>query len=60
MYYVYILKSINFPDQTYVGFTKNLTQRLQAHNAGNSIYTAKYKPLGILFNSFFLARKLFF
>lgn len=47
MYYVYILKSINFPDQLYVGYTNNLTNRLKTHNAGNSIYTAKYKPLAL-------------
>ena len=43
-YYVYILRSISFPDQTYIGYTKNLTDRLKTHNAGNSNYTSKYIP----------------
>ncbi len=44
MYYVYILKSINFPEKFYVGYTNNLKQRLIIHNEGKSTYTAKYKP----------------
>ena len=44
MFYVYILKSIQFPDQIYIGYTKNLSQRLKAHNDGFSTYTSKYKP----------------
>lgn len=43
-YYVYILKSINYPDQLYVGRTKNLKQRLGEHNGGESLHTAKYRP----------------
>lgn len=43
MYYVYILRSINF-DQTYVGFTKDLKKRFADHNAGRSGHTKKYKP----------------
>ncbi len=44
MYYVYLLRSIPNPDQTYVGFTENLKTRLTAHNQGQSPHTAKYKP----------------
>ncbi len=44
MYYVYIIKSINFPDQAYIGYTTNLLERLETHNSGGSIHTAKYKP----------------
>ena len=44
MYYVYILKSINFPDNIYVGYTINLKKRLETHNSGNSIHTAKSRP----------------
>ena len=43
-YFVYILKSINFPNKTYIGFTNNLNNRLKEHNSGKSIYTNKYKP----------------
>ena len=43
MYYVYILRSINF-DQIYTGFTKDLKTRLIDHNAGRSKHTKKYRP----------------
>ena len=48
MKYVYILKSISHPDQSYVGITSNLKKRLQAHNEGKSPHTSKYKPWKII------------
>jgi putative endonuclease len=42
--YVYLLESIPSPIRTYVGMTGDLKSRLAAHNAGQSIHTAKYKP----------------
>ncbi len=33
-YYVYMLKSINKNNQTYVGYTKNLSKRIRLHNSG--------------------------
>ncbi len=44
MYYVYVIRSINDPDQIYVGRTTNLAKRLSNHNAGTSPHTKKYKP----------------
>ncbi len=44
MYYVYILRSVNFPKQTYRGYTEDLKARIKAHNAGKSTHTAKYLP----------------
>jgi len=44
MYYVYLLKSISSPDQTYVGFTEDLKARIKVHNAGGSKHTAKFLP----------------
>jgi len=44
MYYVYLLKSLHFPDKIYVGYTADLKKRFATHNAGGSIHTAKYKP----------------
>lgn len=44
MHYVYLIKSINFPELHYVGYTINLNQRLETHNSGGSIHTAKYRP----------------
>jgi putative endonuclease len=44
MKYVYLLQSLSVPTQRYVGVTTNLEERLQAHNAGSSLYTSKYRP----------------
>ena len=33
-YYVYMLKSINQKPVTYVGYTKNLKNRIKLHNTG--------------------------
>jgi len=44
MYYVYFLKSINYPDQIYIGYTNNLKERFQKHNNGGCTHTSKYKP----------------
>jgi putative endonuclease len=44
MCYVYILRSLQFPKQMYVGSTSDLRRRLAEHNAGKSIHTNKFKP----------------
>ncbi len=44
LYYVYLIRSIPRPDQTYVGFTENLEQRLKDHNRGASVHTAPFRP----------------
>ena len=44
MYYVYMLRSIPYPNQTYIGFTENLKSRLTAHKKGQSPHTSRYKP----------------
>src|SRR4051812_36545045 len=44
MYYVYLLRSTSFPDQTYRGFTEDLKTRFKDHNAGKSKHTSKYAP----------------
>ena len=41
---VYLLQSIRFPNESYVGLTDDLRSRFTAHNAGRSPHTAKYKP----------------
>ncbi|HYJ83349.1 MAG TPA: GIY-YIG nuclease family protein [Allosphingosinicella sp.] len=48
MNYVYILQSLGCPDQFYTGLCKDVQARLEAHNAGQSPYTAKYKPWRLL------------
>lgn len=44
MYYVYILQSIHFPTEHYVGFSTDLKSRIQAHDWGDSKHTSKFKP----------------
>jgi len=44
MKYVYLLQSIDHPDQTYVGLADDLKSRFAAHNAGQSAHTSKFKP----------------
>lgn len=48
MYYAYILRSENFPEQTYIGSTHDLRKRLVEHNAGKSYHTNKFKPWGLV------------
>jgi len=44
MKYVYLLQSISYPNQRYIGLTSNVDDRLKAHNKGKSPHTAKFKP----------------
>ena len=44
MFYVYLIKSIPFPNQHYVGFSEDHEHRLEDHNAGKSAHTNKFKP----------------
>lgn len=45
MYYVYILKSKNFANKHYVGYTNNIKRRLQQHNnAPTCNQTSMYGP----------------
>ncbi len=44
MFYVYLIRSINHPNRTYIGFTTDLKKRFKAHNAGQSTHTKGSKP----------------
>jgi predicted GIY-YIG superfamily endonuclease len=44
MYYVYLIESVNYPEQRYVGFCADLKSRLASHNSGESVHTSKYMP----------------
>jgi putative endonuclease len=48
MWYVYILRSINFPNEEYTGATAVLKQRIADHNAGKSSHTSKFAPWELL------------
>jgi putative endonuclease len=42
--YVYLIRSIQQPNQRYVGMTVNLRNRLKKHNEGGSPHTSKSTP----------------
>jgi predicted GIY-YIG superfamily endonuclease len=44
MYYVYILRSLKYPDRLYTGLTTDVDRRLEYHNTGKSMHTSRYKP----------------
>ena len=44
MKYVYLIQSIPFPKQRYIGITSDIKSRLTAHNEGQSPHTSKYRP----------------
>ena len=44
MFYVYIIRSRSCPDQTYVGYTRDLRSRITTHNQGGSPHTRKFMP----------------
>lgn len=49
MYYVYILRSLKNPRESYKGYTtKTPPVRLEHHNSGLSIYTNRDKPWKIV------------
>ncbi len=48
MYYVYLLQSISFPGERYVGYSTDLRSRVKAHNLGESSHTSKFKPWKIV------------
>jgi len=44
MYYVYLIRSLFFPDQTYIGYTTDIEERMQRHNQGRSLHTKHFMP----------------
>ena len=48
MKYVYLLQSLAAQNQRYIGMTEDLEARLQAHNAGGSPHTSRYRPWKVM------------
>ena len=42
--FVYILKSVAYPDEYYVGVTSDMTARITAHNEGLTPSTVDHRP----------------
>jgi len=53
MWYVYIIRSLNFPKRDYVGATADLKRRITDHNGGKSTHTAKFMPWKLVWYSAF-------
>jgi len=49
MAYVYILRSLGWREQLYVGSTTDLAARLIAHNQGKSPHTSKFRPWELVY-----------
>ena len=47
MFYVYILRSLEYAGRYYVGITADLRARLKQHNTGEVSHTAKYAPWAV-------------
>jgi len=47
MKYVYILESIKFPGNYYVGLTSDLKKRFAQHNSENHAHSQKFQPWAI-------------
>ena len=43
-FYVYVLRAIKEPQRIYVGWTRDLHQRLKEHNLAMSAHTAGHRP----------------
>jgi putative endonuclease len=57
MSFVYILQSVGQPERYYTGLCDDVHARLQAHNAGQSPHTAKYKPWKVVSYHYFETRE---
>ena len=53
MHYVYVIQAIHFSDLTYVGYTTDVNDRVNTHNAGGSVYTAQYRPWKLIWHCTF-------
>lgn len=49
MCFVYIVRSTNHNEQTYVGFTEDVEARLKKHNEGGNVSTAPHRPWKLIF-----------
>ena len=49
MFYTYVLESVNYPVQRYIGHTADLKQRLIEHNSGKCFHTSKFSPWKLKF-----------
>ena len=56
-FFVYMLKSISKKPVTYVGYTKNLKNRIQLHNAGKGAKFTRGRKWILLYKEKFKSKK---
>ena len=56
--FVYVLRSDVDAARHYVGLTANVTSRIAAHNAGQSVHTARNRPWSLVVSIKFRDEKL--
>ena len=54
-FYVYVLRAIKEPERIYIGWTRDLRQRLKEHNWGMSAHTTGHRPWEIVWYGGFLS-----
>ena len=55
MFYVYLLR--DRCGKSYIGYTSNLKQRLQAHARGSSSYLKERRPIKLIYYEAYLSEK---
>ena len=56
-YYVYMLKLIEKKTVTYVGYTKNLTKRIELHNSGKGAKFTRGRKWALIYKEKFKSKK---
>ena len=55
-YYVYMLKSQGLKSVTYVGYTKNIKERLALHNSGKGAKFTRGRTWKLIYKEFFKSK----
>ena len=55
-FYVYMLKSKGIKSVTYVGYTKDLTKRINLHNSGKGAKFTKGRSWKLIYKEFFKSK----
>ncbi len=56
-FYIYVLKSLKGKTVTYVGYTKNLKNRLKLHNQGNGAKFTRGRKWKLIYKEKFKTKK---
>ena len=57
-YYVYMLKSLGKKSVTYVGYTKNLSNRIRLHNSGKGAKFTRGRKWKLIYKEKFKTKRL--